>query len=167
MTLDITTALSSLPEAVKILAVFAAAALGLIAVRLIGKLKKSSGGESGSGEAPAAQASVSEAPTSLPNPAPLHPEDAQKLLRQLQALGNTLTLIDTDEKTAAVIMAITSHRLNIPLSRLHFSSVRLLYEPLVLEGVSEPEAAIIMALTSYRSGIPLENLMFNSIKLVD
>ncbi len=36
-----------------------------------------------------------------------------------------LDLIETDEKTAAVIMAIVSHQSGIPLNRLSFKSIRL------------------------------------------
>jgi oxaloacetate decarboxylase gamma subunit len=35
-----------------------------------------------------------------------------------------LALIDVDEKTAALIMAIVSKNTNIPLSKLHFSSIK-------------------------------------------
>ena len=37
-----------------------------------------------------------------------------------------LELIDTDEKTAAVIMAIVSNKSGIPLNRLSFKSIKLL-----------------------------------------
>ncbi len=37
-------------------------------------------------------------------------------------------LIGTDEKTAAVIMALVSHNSGIPLNRLSFKSIRLLEE---------------------------------------
>lgn len=39
--------------------------------------------------------------------------------------GRELELADVDEKTAALIMAIVSKNTNIPLSRLHFKSIRL------------------------------------------
>ena len=35
-------------------------------------------------------------------------------------------LINTDEKTAAVIMALVSHNSGIPLNRLSFKSIKLL-----------------------------------------
>ncbi len=35
-------------------------------------------------------------------------------------------LIETDEKTAAVIMALVSHKSGIPLNRLSFKSIRLM-----------------------------------------
>ena len=38
----------------------------------------------------------------------------------------TLDLIDTDEKTAAVIMALVSNKSGIPLNRLSFKSIRLM-----------------------------------------
>lgn len=37
-----------------------------------------------------------------------------------------LDLIETDEKTAAVIMAIVSNKSGIPLNRLSFKSIRLM-----------------------------------------
>lgn len=37
-----------------------------------------------------------------------------------------LELIDTDEKTAAIIMAIVSNKSGIPLNRLSFKSIKLL-----------------------------------------
>ena len=40
--------------------------------------------------------------------------------------GGEVELIGTDEKTAAVIMAIVSQQSGIPLNRLSFKSVRLL-----------------------------------------
>ena len=39
-----------------------------------------------------------------------------------------LELIDTDEKTAAVIMAIVSDKSGIPLNRLSFKSIKLMEE---------------------------------------
>ena len=40
--------------------------------------------------------------------------------------SGTLDLIDTDEKTAAVIMALVSNKSGIPLNRLSFKSIRLM-----------------------------------------
>ena len=40
--------------------------------------------------------------------------------------GGEIELIGTDEKTAAVIMAIVSQQSGIPLNRLSFKSIRLL-----------------------------------------
>lgn len=37
-----------------------------------------------------------------------------------------LDLVDTDEKTAAVIMALVSYKSGIPLNRLSFKSIRLM-----------------------------------------
>lgn len=41
-------------------------------------------------------------------------------------VGGDVELIGTDEKTAAVIMAIVSQQSGIPLNRLSFKSIRLL-----------------------------------------
>lgn len=40
--------------------------------------------------------------------------------------AGSLDLIDVDEKTAAVIMAIVSNKSGIPLNRLSFKSIRLM-----------------------------------------
>ncbi len=40
--------------------------------------------------------------------------------------NGVLDLIDTDEKTAAVIMALVSYKSGIPLNRLSFKSIRLM-----------------------------------------
>ncbi len=40
--------------------------------------------------------------------------------------SGSLKLIDTDEKTAAIIMAIVSDQTGIPLSRLIFKSIKLI-----------------------------------------
>lgn len=42
-----------------------------------------------------------------------------------QSMGD-LTLVETTEEEAAVIMAITSNKLGIPLNRLKFNSIKLL-----------------------------------------
>lgn len=78
----------------------------------------------------------------------------------------TTTLTDTDEKTAAVIMAIISDRLSVPLERLYFESIKCINEPVKLEGVCDSEAAVIMAITSHMTGKPLQRLSFTSIRLI-
>ncbi len=42
------------------------------------------------------------------------------------AADNSVELIDTDEKTAAVVMAIVAKESGIPLNRLKFESIRLM-----------------------------------------
>ncbi len=57
-----------------------------------------------------------------PQPAP-----AQPTAPAVQGVtAGTLELVDTDEKTAAVIMAIVSHQSGIPLERLQFKSITLM-----------------------------------------
>ena len=63
-------------------------------------------------EAPAAASSA--APAGVPMPAGMNQGE--------------LELIDTDEKTAAVIMAIVSDKSGIPLNRLSFKSIKLMEE---------------------------------------
>ena len=79
-----------------------------------------------------------------------------------------LRLIDTDERTAAVVMALVSDQSGIPLENLYFKSIRCLAPAgLELEGVDENTVATIMAIISKESGIPLERLSFKSIKKVE
>ncbi len=79
-----------------------------------------------------------------------------------------LRLIDTDERTAAVVMALVSDQSGIPLEKLYFKSIRCLAPAgLELEGVDENTVATIMAIISDESGIPLERLSFKSIKKVE
>lgn len=61
-------------------------------------------------EAPAAVATAS-APTGVPMPAGMNQGE--------------LELVNTDEKTAAIIMAIVSDKSGIPLNRLSFKSIKL------------------------------------------
>ncbi len=78
-----------------------------------------------------------------------------------------VVLDGVSEQDAAVLMAITSHRTGIDLSRLDFKTIKRLNQDPVLENIEEQDAAAIMAITSDKTGIPLENLIFNSIKLVE
>lgn len=54
-------------------------------------------------------------------------EKPVKTLPETDSAG-TLELVDTDEKTAAVIMAIVSDESKIPLNRLRFNSIKLIRE---------------------------------------
>lgn len=74
-------------------------------------------------------------------------------------------LENVSEQDAAVIMAITSHKLGIPLERLGFCSIKLQAPELV--NISDQDAAAVMAITSAKTEIPLENLYFKSIKLME
>lgn len=60
----------------------------------------------------AAQSSLAETKTTVAAPAGVS--------------NGELDLIETDEKTAAVIMAIVSNKSGIPLNRLSFKSIRLM-----------------------------------------
>lgn len=79
------------------------------------------------------------------------------------ASGRT-QLIDVDEPTAAVVMALVSNQSGIPLERLSFKSIRGITE---LVDVDERTAATIMAIVSKESGIPLDRLSFKSIRKVE
>ena len=78
--------------------------------------------------------------------------------------ANGIQLIDVDEPTAAVIMALVSNQSGIPLERLAFRSIKGITE---LVDVDERTAATIMAIVSNESGIPLNRLNFKSIKKVE
>ena len=95
------------------------------------------------------------------------PADAQEENSGIPHIPGYVVLDGVSEQDAAVLMAITSHRTGIDLSRLDFKSIKRLNQDPVLENVEEQDAAAIMAITSDRTGIPLENLIFNSIKLVE
>ena len=78
--------------------------------------------------------------------------------------ANGIQLIDVDEPTAAVVMALVSDQSGIPLERLAFKSIKGITE---LVDVDERTAATIMAIVSNESGIPLDRLSFKSIKKVE
>ena len=60
----------------------------------------------------AAPAAVADAPSGVPMPAGMNQGE--------------LELVGTDEKTAAIIMAIVSDKSGIPLNRLSFKSIKLM-----------------------------------------
>lgn len=62
-------------------------------------------------------------------------------------------------------MAITANRLNVPLERLSFKSIKRLNQNPELSGISEKDAAAVMAITAEKLKKPIENLEFKSIKL--
>lgn len=76
-----------------------------------------------------------------------------------------VTLDGVSEKDAAVIMAITANRLDVPLERLSFKSIKRLNQNPELSGISEKDAAAVMAITAEKLQKPIENLEFKSIKL--
>ncbi len=98
--------------------------------------------------APAAPVAASPAPTASP----------------VAYTPGRIQLIDVDEPTAAVVMALVSAQSGIPLERLAFKSIKGITE---LVDVDERTAATIMAIVSKESGIPLERLSFKSIKKVE
>ncbi len=53
-------------------------------------------------------------------------QKAPELLSSANASQGTLELIGTDEKTAAIVMAIVSDKSGIPLNRLSFKSIKLM-----------------------------------------
>lgn len=104
------------------------------------------------------EATVTPVPVAAPAPvAPAAPAAAY-------VPAGSIQLIDVDEPTAAVVMALVSNQSGIPLERLAFKSIRGITE---LVDVDERTAATIMAIVSKESGIPLNRLSFKSIKKVE
>ncbi len=133
--------------------------LALITVLILGLSKilrsiesKLTGGAPEATEIGTAQVSNAAAPVAVPVALPA------------AAPVQTIQLIDVDEQTAAMIMAIVSNESGIPIEKLSFKSIR---STTLLEGVDDNAAAAIMAIVSKESGIPLERLSFKSIKKVE
>ncbi len=56
------------------------------------------------------------------------PEEVTIVTPASDTMTGELDLVNTDEKTAAIIMAIVSDRSGIPLNRLSFKSIKLMEE---------------------------------------
>lgn len=116
-------------------------------------------------DAPVADAAAAPPASVAPAAAPAQPVSVSA---PAVASAGGIRLIDTDERTAAVVMALVSDQSGIPLEKLCFKSIRCLAPAgLELEGVDENTVATIMAIVSNESGIPLERLSFKSIKKVE
>ena len=59
-------------------------------------------------------------------PAPAEASKPAPAAKAAKALRSEIKLIDVDEPTAAVIMALVSHNSGIPLEKLDFKSIKLL-----------------------------------------
>ncbi len=105
--------------------------------------------------------SVSVTPVAPAVPAPAVPAPAAPVA---YVPAGSIQLIDVDEPTAAVVMALVSDQSGIPLERLAFKSIKGITE---FVDVDERTAATIMAIVSKESGIPLNRLNFKSIKKVE
>ena len=137
------------------------AELALITVLILGlsKIMRSIESKLTGGNEEAANASVIPVPVSAPAPAA-----APAAAPVAYAPAGSIRLIDVDEPTAAVVMALVSNQSGIPLERLAFKSIRGITE---LVDVDERTAATIMAIVSKESGIPLNRLSFKSIRKVE
>lgn len=135
--------------------------LALITVLILGisRIMRSIESKLSGGNAELPEATVT--PVSVSSPA--SPAAAPAAAPVAYAAGS-VQLIDVDEPTAAVVMALVSNRSGIPLERLSFKSIRGITE---LVDVDERTAATIMAIVSKESGIPLNRLSFKSIKKVE
>lgn len=136
------------------------AELALITVLILGISKMMRSIESkltgGNDEAP--EVSVTAVPAATPAATPVAPA------APVAYMPGRVQLIDVDEPTAAVVMALVSNQTGIPLERLWFKSIKGKTE---LVDVDERTAATIMAIVSKESGIPLDRLNFKSIKKVE
>ena len=136
------------------------AELALITVLILGisKMMRSIEERLSGSIAEAPEASVTPVPVSAPAPA------AAPAAAPVAYAPGRVQLIDVDEPTAAVVMALVRNQSGIPLDRLAFKSIRGITE---LVDVDERTAATIMAIVSKESGIPLDRLSFKSIKKVE
>lgn len=75
-------------------------------------------------------------------------------------IENGILLVDTDEQTAAMLMAIVSDQTGIPLERLHFQSIRQVT-------VDSKTQAVLLAIISDKTGIPADRLIIKSIQEID
>ncbi len=135
--------------------------LALITVLILGisRIMRSIEGKLSGGNDELPEATVT--PVSVSSPS--SPAAAPAAAPVAYAAGS-VQLIDVDEPTAAVVMALVSNQSGIPLERLSFKSIRGITE---LVDVDERTAATIMAIVSKESGIPLNRLSFKSIKKVE
>ncbi|MBQ2974164.1 MAG: hypothetical protein IJE19_07400 [Clostridia bacterium] len=106
----------------------------------------------------------SDAPAAAPATAPVPAAPVAAAPAPVAYASGRTQLIDVDEPTAAVVMALVSKESGIPLERLSFKSIRGITE---LVDVDERTAATIMAIISKESGIPLDRLSFKSIKKLE
>ena len=134
--------------------------LALITVLILGisKIMRSIESKLSGGNDELPEATVTPVPVSSPSPA------AAPAAAPVAYAAGSVQLIDVDEPTAAVVMALVSNQSGIPLERLSFKSIRGITE---LVDVDERTAATIMAIVSKESGIPLNRLSFKSIKKVE
>ncbi len=135
-----------------------------------GKKAKASADNSTADSVADASAPAATTADALQNPAQPAAEKEDEAISPAEAIPHIpgyVVLDGVSEQDAAVLMAITSHKTGIDLSRLDFKSIKRLGQDPVLENISEQDAAAVMAVTSHKTGIPLENLIFNSIKLVE
>lgn len=136
------------------------AELALITVLILGisKILRSIEGKLTNGDEEAAEVKV----TPVAPSAPAAPAAPAAPVAYIPA--GSIQLIDVDEPTAAVVMALVSNQSGIPLERLMFKSIKGITE---LVDVDERTAATIMAIVSKESGIPLNRLSFKSIRKVE
>ena len=107
--------LEQLPTAITgFLVVVSMLALIAVAILIFSKIISAFTGKKKAPEASAAPAASVAAPVAAPAGSPL-PADTS---------AGSLDLVDVDEKTAAVIMAIVSNESGIPLNRLAFKSIK-------------------------------------------
>ncbi len=141
--------------------------LAVLAVFVILLSKIINAGKKEKTKAPADASAPATAPVAPAAPVSESAEVVEEAAPEIPHIPGYVVLDGVSEQDAAVLMAITSHKTGIDLSRLDFKSIKRLNQDPVLVNVEEQDAAAIMAITSDKTGIPLENLIFNSIKLVE
>ena len=95
-----------------------------------------------------------------------HTVDAAFAMQTTPATGAAplVELVDVDEPTAAMLMAIVAHTCPIPANRLLFRRISGLVE---LSGLDETTARAVAEQTARMLGKPVEQLRFLSIRLVE
>lgn len=100
-------------------------------------------------------------PVEAPSVIPLQPVQAAAAPAAPTTMPDTgILLIDTDEQTAAMLMAIVSDQTGIPLDHLQFKSIRQVT-------VDSKTEAVLLAILSDKTGIPPERLIIKSITEID
>ena len=126
------------------------AELALITVLILGisKILRSIEGKLTNSDGEAPEVKITPVAPAAPVAAPVAPAAPAAYIP-----AGSIQLIDVDEPTAAVVMALVSNQSGIPLERLMFKSIKGITE---LVDVDERTAATIMAIVSKESGIPLD-----------
>ena len=128
-------------------------------IMLMGKVVSSVAGKKGNA-APAAKAAPAAAPVKAAAPAAA----VRTLVAGYNVLKPVLALCGVDEPTAAMVMAITAHKLGAQPSELSFSAIRAIELPENLGGLKPEEAAELVSKCATENGFTLDTVTIKSIK---